>query len=75
MTQTLDLGSVKGPKGDPFTYADFTPEQLAGLAGPEGPPGKSAYAAAVEGGYTESEAQFNADLASLSQLTAIYQAI
>ena len=28
-----------GPKGDPFTYDDFTPEQLADLQGPEGPPG------------------------------------
>lgn len=75
MTKTLDLGSVKGPKGDPFTYADFTPEQLAQLAGPAGPAGKSAYASAVEGGYTGSQAQFNEDLASLGQLAAVYQAI
>ena len=27
----------KGDKGDPFTYADFTEEQLAALRGPEGP--------------------------------------
>lgn len=26
----------KGPKGDAFTYADFTAEQLAGLKGPKG---------------------------------------
>lgn len=25
-----------GPKGDPFTYKDFTQEQLAGLTGPQG---------------------------------------
>ena len=25
-----------GPKGDPFTYEDFTQEQLAGLTGPQG---------------------------------------
>jgi len=29
----------KGEKGDAFTYADFTPEQLAALVGPQGPPG------------------------------------
>lgn len=28
-----------GPKGDPFTYADFTPEQLEALRGPQGIPG------------------------------------
>lgn len=29
----------KGDKGDPFTYEDFTPEQLESLRGPEGPIG------------------------------------
>ena len=29
----------KGDKGDPFTYADFTEEQLAALTGPQGPKG------------------------------------
>lgn len=28
-----------GPKGDPFTYEDFTAEQLEGLRGPQGEPG------------------------------------
>lgn len=36
-----DIGSsVPGPKGDPFTYADFTPEQLAALKGEKGNPGE-----------------------------------
>lgn len=30
----------KGDKGDPFTYEDFTPEQLAALKGPKGDPGE-----------------------------------
>ena len=30
---------AKGEKGDPFTYADFTPEQLEALRGPQGIPG------------------------------------
>lgn len=30
----------KGDKGDPFTYADFTAEQLANLKGPKGDDGK-----------------------------------
>lgn len=29
----------KGEKGDPFTYNDFTPEQLEALTGPTGPQG------------------------------------
>ena len=29
-------GQLKGAKGDPFTYSDFTPEQLAALRGPKG---------------------------------------
>ena len=28
-----------GPKGKPFTYEDFTPEQLEGLKGPKGDTG------------------------------------
>ena len=54
-TQDLDLGEfiqdgavtldampffwAKGDKGDPFTYDDFTPEQLAGLKGEKGDKG------------------------------------
>ena len=30
---------LQGAKGDPFTYDDFTPEQLASLKGPKGDPG------------------------------------
>ena len=31
---------LKGDKGDPFTYADFTPEQLEALKGPKGDKGE-----------------------------------
>lgn len=31
----------QGLKGDPFTYADFTEEQLKALTGPQGPQGKT----------------------------------
>lgn len=31
----------QGPKGDPFKYSDFTPEQLEALRGPAGPQGPS----------------------------------
>lgn len=34
---------VKGDKGDPFVYEDFTPEQLAALKGEPGTPGKDGY--------------------------------
>ena len=33
-------GQLKGEKGDPFVYSDFTPEQLAALRGPIGPKGE-----------------------------------
>lgn len=41
-TNSENTGPIKiieGPKGDPFTYEDFTPEQLESLRGPEGPQG------------------------------------
>ncbi|MEE1239710.1 MAG: hypothetical protein UHO61_07290 [Acutalibacteraceae bacterium] len=38
VTAWNSLPYKKGPKGDPFTYADFTPEQLAALKGEKGDP-------------------------------------
>lgn len=38
----VDAGSIQGPKGDPFTYEDFTEEQLEALTGPQGEPGAAA---------------------------------
>lgn len=35
-----NIKGKKGDKGDAFTYADFTPEQLAGLVGPKGDTGQ-----------------------------------
>ena len=34
---------TRGPKGDPFRYEDFTPEQLEALKGPKGEDGLSAF--------------------------------
>ena len=34
-----NLKGAPGPKGDSFTYDDFTPEQLEALRGPQGEPG------------------------------------
>jgi hypothetical protein len=34
------VSTVTGQKGDPFTYADFTPDQLEGLKGPKGDKGE-----------------------------------
>ena len=39
VTAWKSLPFKKGPKGDPFTYADFTPEQLAALKGEKGDTG------------------------------------
>lgn len=55
-----DVG-LKGDKGDPFTYSDFSAEQLAALKGADG---KSAYQYAQEGGYTGTETAFAKKLVS-----------
>ena len=68
----------KGDKGDAFTYSDFTAEQLAALKGEKGDTGatgQSAYAAAQAGGYTDTEANFYADLAAMQGLAAELAAI
>lgn len=39
VTSWNSLPYKKGPKGDPFTYDDFTPEQLAALKGKKGDKG------------------------------------
>lgn len=39
-TEAVVLNGAKGDKGDPFTYGDFTPEQLATLKGDKGDQGE-----------------------------------
>ena len=41
----------RGPKGDPFRYEDFTPEQLEALKGPKGEDGLSAFNIAQLNGF------------------------
>ena len=41
MKEAKDSGVFDGPQGKPFTYADFTSEQLAALTGPQGPMGQT----------------------------------
>ena len=73
--QLAALKGDKGDKGDAFEYSDFTPEQLAALKGDKGDTGapgaagQSAYAAAQAGGYTDTEANFYADLAAMQGLS------
>jgi hypothetical protein len=64
-TEEAFIEDITGEKGDPFTYDDFTTEQLEDLkgdSGDQGEDGKSAYELAVEGGYTESESEWLASL-------------
>ena len=73
----VNVGALKGPKGD---KGDTGPQGEQGTQGPKGDTGpqgpngdtgaagadgKSAYASAQDGGYTGTEAQFNADLAAI----------
>lgn len=53
--------NIRGPKGD---TGDIGPAGSAGTAGAAGADGKSAYAYAVEGGYTGTETEFAEKLAS-----------
>ena len=83
--QTVDLGLVKGDKGDAFTYADFTPEQLALLKGDPGADGadgltESQVQAVVEAyGYaTEAAVALKADkteIADMATATAVAAAL
>lgn len=73
--QTIDLGLVKGDQGDAFTYADFTPEQLALLKGEPGADGadgltESQVQAVVEGyGYaTAAAVALKADKTEISDM-------
>lgn len=64
-------GALKGEKGDPFTYNDFTPEQLLALKGENGIDGKSAYQLAVEKGFAGTEAEWIASLKGETGLQGI----
>ena len=64
-------GALKGEKGDPFTYNDFTPEQLLALKGENGIDGKSAYQLAVEKGFIGTEAEWIASLKGKNGLQGI----
>lgn len=63
-----DSGEFDGAKGDPFTYDDFTPEQLAALIGPQGPAGDNSAA------LTAADAA-NTAAASANQAAAAAQAV
>lgn len=57
----VDGANIKGPKGDTGATGATGPQGPAGATGADG---KSAYAYAVEGGYTGTEAEFAAKLAA-----------
>ncbi len=70
----VNVGALKGPKGDKGDTGPQGPKGDTGDTGPQGPQGetgavgadgKSAYASAQDGGYTGTEAQFNTDLAAV----------
>ena len=64
-------GALKGEKGDPFTYNDFTPEQLLALKGENGIDGKSAYQIAVDKGFAGTEAEWISSLKGENGLQGI----
>ena len=66
-----DTGA-QGPKGD---TGDVGPQGPKGDTGATGATGQSAYAAAQAGGYTDTEANFYADLAAMQGLVSALAAI
>ena len=69
----VNVGALKGPKGDKGDTGDTGPQGPQGdkgETGAAGADGKSAYASAKDGGYTGTEAQFNTDLAAVSDKQA-----
>ena len=59
----VDGTNIKGPKGDKGETGTTGPKGDPGTKGDKGAEGKSAYAYAVEGGYTGTEAEFAAKMA------------
>ena len=65
LAELKESGAFDGPKGDAFTYDDFTPEQLAALVGPQGPQGPAGdNTAAVEAAAAANSAADNANAAA-----------
>ena len=56
------LASLKGEKGDPFEYEDFTEEQLAALKGEKGDPGDVASFNGRVGAVVPQSGDYNADM-------------
>ena len=65
----------KGDKGDTGPQGDAGPKGDTGPAGAAGSDGQSAYAAAQAGGYTDTQANFYADLAAMQGLASALAAI
>ena len=63
--QLAALKGEKGDKGDTGPQGEPGAKGDTGETGPKGADGKSAYASAQDGGYTGTEAQFNAALADV----------
>lgn len=75
--RAYDNGELKGEKGDPFTYSDFTPSQLnalkvkgdTGATGPVGPKGDKGDAFTFDDLTEEQIAQLGAAINTLEPLT------
>ena len=69
------LLALKGPKGDKGDKGDTGTQGPKGDTGPAGSDGQSAYAAAQAGGYTDTQANFYADLAAMQGLASALASI
>ena len=74
----VNVGALKGPqgpKGDTGSQGPKGDTGPQGETGPAGSDGQSAYAAAQAGGYTDTQANFYADLAAIEGLSATLSSI
>lgn len=74
----VGIPAIKGQKGDPGAKGDPGEKGDKGDKGEPGTPGaagQSAYAAAQSGGYTDTQANFYADLAAMQGLAAALAAM
>ena len=62
------LGDLEGPRGPQGIQGIQGPQGVQGIRGEQGPAGRSAYDAALDGGYAGTEAEFSDSLAQLDTL-------
>lgn len=75
LKRAKDSGVFDGPKGEAFTYDDFTPEQLAALTGPQGPAGDNSAAVQAAEAANAAAASANTAAAAANEAASAAKAV